>query len=973
MSRSFFQSLAELGRVLAGPGSPTEKLNLIVPVINSDPDVAREFWARLADPAWIQPLEHRGLFRDPPDAVELKNGGKRFPIWPASKYLCRVAGAAPDKTAAILSKVKTDNSAVIADVVDAALAMPPQSAATLVPMICEAAEAGTLWLAVNHCAKLCVALAGGGQVRPAMDLARSIFTPRFQIGSEEPSRRDEYWYREGLGEVVPVLANAAPIEFLGLLCDWLNAAIEARQSGNVRDAEDYSVLWRPAIEEHEENSAYQFAGTMVGMVRKGFESALDAHVIGLGDALGILAGHTYLVFRRMELFLIGRHADQDPSMARSAMLDKDLFDDYRMKHEYSLLVGQRLSLLQGDEQERWFGWVDQGPDMSDFDESIRQHFGREATDKDRSERVEYWQFEKLHWVRSHLVGGRRVFYERMLATHGVPELADMSVRTSSRWGHESPISADELTGPLGDVVKTIVEWKPTEASARARFGREGLAEAFGQYITKGDPASLSTQAKAMVGAPAVFVRGFLGRMTEALKKGEAIDVPTVLALSEWVMTRPVEEETSGANAHERLVDPDWQWTRDEIARFVEEVCSAKNGETPRFPEAGIRERMWTLLAELCRGTPTSNLLRDTVEDDPRLHDYLDLGINSSRGKAVQAAFEYARWRAVHAKVIENGKEVVPGGFDSLPEVRDMLAWQLEPGNRRVEALSIIGSRLNLVFWIDRGWLAVNAGRLFDLDGLDRRPVDGTGWSAWNGFLVWVRPHIEFYKLFREQFAYAVDQATKIKDVLERSRTQPMNHLAEHLMLLHGRGELSFDDDNGLLRTFMERANPGLRRYAVAFVGRSISVGEALPEDVVRRLQDLWEAYWKGHGPSDAREKPGEFLFGMWFTSGKFPEPWAVSRLREFAEVVGIPEPDHAVAERLAAAAPKYVDDSLVILKSMIRGDKEGWHVHSWIDSAKSILKTGVAAGGASRAMAIEMINELGRRGFTELGELLPRE
>ena len=111
-----------------------------------------------------------------------------------------------------------------------------------------------------------------------------------------------------------------------------------------------------------------------------------------------------------------------------------MFDDFKYKHEYAMLVGRRLDLLTPEKGERWFEWVDAGLDRSDFDRRFRKNTGRDATDEDRTARRRYWQFEKLPWVRTHLEGRRRAFYQDMLASHGEPELADLNSRISSGWG-----------------------------------------------------------------------------------------------------------------------------------------------------------------------------------------------------------------------------------------------------------------------------------------------------------------------------------------------------------------------------------------------------------------------------------------------------------------------------------------------------------------------------------------------------------
>jgi hypothetical protein len=350
-----------------------------------------------------------------------------------------------------------------------------------------------------------------------------------------------------------------------------------------------------------------------------------------------------------------------------------------------------------------------------------------------------------------------------------------------------------------------------------------------------------------------------------------------------------------------MVDADWQWTRDTIARLVENICKAMVDDTPKYSLDGLRESIWQLIGVLCSGRAKSYIVHDLAQDDPRGCDYLDMGINSPRGKAVEAALEYARWVANHLKKTIGTQEIIPGDFVAMSEVRVMLEWQMAPDHRSFEALAVIGSYIGLIYWIDRNWFGANADRLFYLEGIAESPLIAQGWAAWNAFLVWVRPHIEFYSLFREQFAYAVGQSAQV-NLTEQTSEQPMYRLGEHLMILYGRGQLGLDDDGGLLRCFLADAHPNVRRHAVGFVGQSLEGDETLPEEIVSRFQELWSLYWVSTGKQDAQEKPDAWLFGTWFSSGQFPEQWALEQLESFVEVTPTPEPDHAIAEQLAKSA-----------------------------------------------------------------------
>jgi hypothetical protein len=200
----------------------------------------------------------------------------------------------------------------------------------------------------------------------------------------------------------------------------------------------------------------------------------------------------------------------------------------------------------------------------------------------------------------------------------------------------------------------------------------------------------------------------------------------------------------------------------------------------------------------------------------------------------------------------------------------------------------------------------------------------------------------------------------------------MNHLGQHLMLLYGRGQLGFDDDEGLLRTFLATGNADVRRHALGFVGQTLEQSESVPQAILDRFMSLWDLYWPSVGRKDAEQAPDAWLFGTWFISEAFPTDWALSRLEDFVQVVGVAAPGHEVAVQLAKLTPSDPARSVRILDHMVRKDREGWKFYGWRDSASQILSLAIAAGGEARDIAVRLIDHLGRRGYVELGALLPR-
>ena len=118
------------------------------------------------------------------------------------------------------------------------------------------------------------------------------------------------------------------------------------------------------------------------------------------------------------------------------MMDKSLFDSPESKHEYALPHGQRWGLLSEEARKNWLGWIEAGPAPGSA------YKGETSAEDPR--RIAYWKYERLHWVREHIVGDWKHYYDEMHVKYGEPELADMHVRSSIRWGHDSPVSVEEL-------------------------------------------------------------------------------------------------------------------------------------------------------------------------------------------------------------------------------------------------------------------------------------------------------------------------------------------------------------------------------------------------------------------------------------------------------------------------------------------------------------------------------------------------
>ena len=375
MVDGFFAKLETVKAILSSSAQIEEKLARIKPIL-ADGDVQREFWNLLNDEEWVPILKQEGLFDHPPSAEPVDGGGIRFPPWGASKYLARVAARLPSDVADVLADMETKNVSIIGDMLDAANAMPMRDAAALVPAVRRAAAAGILWVHFKDASDLCVRLAEKGDVELSLSLAEALFAPKGESQETGPSRRDSYWYKEGLRKVAPILASRRAHTFLPMLCDWVEQLVRSTKSIDDASGDDYSYIWRPAIEEDEENHEYDLLGVVVGFLREGFEFGIREGGVSLISALELLGTHRLTLFHRLSLHLLAEFGEQEPRLVTQTILNRHLFDDHRLIHEYAQLVSRQLPRIHSADRDKWYRWVDEGPDMSDFDESVRQNLRR---------------------------------------------------------------------------------------------------------------------------------------------------------------------------------------------------------------------------------------------------------------------------------------------------------------------------------------------------------------------------------------------------------------------------------------------------------------------------------------------------------------------------------------------------------------------------------------------------------------------
>jgi len=934
------------------------------------------FFDRLENPEWLEPLwRNKGFFKHPPQPMrDEEEGTIRFPPWPEARYLARMGRHKPELVAEIIRKMDdTENVAVLSDLIDAALAMPPEISATLVEKALKWAETSYLLLP-EKLGALIAYWAKDGKTEEALRLAsvlldvlpdeRSVSTVgegSYSLPPKPRPRFDVWHYEQILKKYYPELVRAAPFLALELLCHLLDKAIRfSLRQGKGQKDEDASFIWRPAIEDYLQNIDGDIKNVLVTGIRDAAEIAVKLGSVPLEEIITFLEGRQWKVFRRISLHLLRIFREQGKGLIAARLTDRALFEDVGVRHEYILLLRECFSALSPDDQQTILKWIEEGPDIERFRERWQREHNRMPSEEEISRYREIWQRDRLAWIGpENLPEVWRDRYRTLVQQYGEPEHLEFPAYMEFGWiGPANPKSAEELKSmSVEEIVTFLKTWQPPENMFREP-SPEGLGRVLASVVAE-DPRRFAEQAERFRGLDPTYVRSLFYGLREALQKHKkTFDWSQVLQLCRWVVTQP--RDIPGRKVHDFEADPDWGWTRKAIADLLAAGFQEGAGEI----SIGHREEVWAILRQL------------TEDPDPTPEDELRYGgsnmapaalsINTTRGAAMHAVIRYALWIRRYLEKQTDTHERLARGFKEMPEVGEVLEAHLDPAHDSSLAIrAVYGQWFPWLVLLDEQWAREHATQIFPLNEEEESYFD----AAWNTYVVFNRPYDNVLDLFREQYGHAVKRVGHLKGDT-RWPADPDKRLAEHLMVFHWRGKLSLDDP--LLATFWEKAPDTLRGHALEFVGRALKqTEEEIPEEIIERLKNLWESRLEQARRSPS---PSEFAkelaaFGWWFVSAKFDVDWALDQLIASLQIVGKTEPVHMVLEQLAKTAETHTLKSVECLKMIAEADIRGWEFYTGRDHIRQILQLALKAPNA-RQVAEQAIHYLGSRGFLDYKDLL---
>ncbi len=989
LTQSFYTTTDELDEILK-ESSPSQINKAVTLLIH--PQQRNYFFNRLESAHWIVPLREKGFFKNPPHVVHNSSEGTvSFPIWPASRYLTRMAAQEASAILEIGLQIETDNPNVHEDFVEAALQMPSALAVKIVPKVKTWVKSRYLsYTFSDEVAALAVHLAKGGKVKEALDLARSLLTveqdPRMnneesskneihRFSPRPQSRFDNWQYEQVLTNYVPELVAVASEDALKMLGNILCCAVKfsrhpeenIEQDENLSIRKDHSCIWRPAIEEHHRNHhPDEIRELLVVAVRDAAEQIVKKDPAKMRSLVLMLEKWRWRIFHRIALYLLRKFPDANRDLLFERLADRKHFNDTIKydDYEYALLAKEYFAELPKQKQEEIFNWIEN----PDIDYSWLMEREKEALGAKR------WQLKKLTLLKGSLPAKWQQRYEQLVKEFGAVELSNMvfgEVGKSSISGIRSPKTDSELEFiSIEDLVSFLRTWQPRSDARFDDPSLEGLGNVLVRVVEK-SPERYALAAKRFQGLHPMYINSLLWGLDKALNTQkeqqaelQAFPWSSVLCLCQWTVeeSNQIQERQTNNSAHQNLY---WDSACHKVT-YLLKVGLTMTGSGIPF---NLREEVWSALKLLTQYSEPP----EKMQYSGSTTNFTQSSTRTVRNEAMHRVVCYALWIRRHFEQMADGSELIARGFDEMPEVRQVLDAHLDLNQEQSLATrSVYGQRFPWLLVLDLSWVTQSIGKIFPQD----ETLSDLRRAAWESYITYCPLYDNLFDVLHQEYSYAVERLNVAPS--EESLTDAHQRLADHLMTLYWWGKLDLDEPGGLLKRFFELASDMLRTYALKFIGRNLrETKDEVDLRILNRLQLLWEQRIDvvRTATSPTLHTIELTAFGWWFASRKFDNSWAIEQLKQVYELVDKVDADSLIVEHLAALAGVIPTSAVECLSLMIEKDKTGQSIYGWRNKQiRPILAAAIkSSDGTARKTAEALINYLGELGFLEFRELLPKE
>ena len=756
-ARSFYRTTDELDKILEDTN--LEEIEKTISLL-IHPQQRIYFFNRLQNPEWIKPLQKKGFFQHPPKIIQHSNEGTvSFPIWAESRYLARMATYEPDTILKIIQGIQTDNPNIQLDLIDAALKMPSKVAVQLVSKFKTWLELpySPNWI-VEKIGDFIIHLAKSGQKKKALDLTRTLLAVMQDKNSNNrvygslPTpqiRLDDWNYEKILKEYVPELIEVAGEKAWITLIFCLNDAIKHsgcdEQQNDCLIWEDYSRIWRCAIEDSHPNRD-DLKNILTTSIRDTAAQILSKDPTKMQSLVQHLENRRWRIFHRIALSLIREFSSKDSSLFLQKVVDHKRFTDASRyeDYEYAILLQENFDKLPIEEKEKILRWIE-NPELE---------LSWQDNEDEKARWIRYWQLRKLTPIKNYIPASWQQRYKQLVDEFGATEFSDIVSEGVSKVrviGTSSPKTDSELESmSIEKMILFLKTWEPksTDPWDYHEPSRQGLGSSLTRLAEK-NPLRYAQAAEQFQGLHPTYLWNLLWGLQKALNNQKTQQASaalqefpwsSVLNLCHWL----VKESQQIYEPKTTDIESSSPW--HQTCRSVADLLATGLTLEPIGIPFNLREFVWNILKPLTEyPDPPPKGERDYTSSNMNPHE---LSVDTVRGEAMHTVVRYALWIRQHFEQMSDSQELLERGFEEMPEVQQVLDTHLNLDQERSLAIrSVYGNWFPWLVLLDPCWTKQNVDKIFPRD----ETLSDFRRAAWETYITFCPVYNNVFSLLYQEY------------------------------------------------------------------------------------------------------------------------------------------------------------------------------------------------------------------------------
>lgn len=532
------------------------------------------------------------------------------------------------------------------------------------------------------------------------------------------------------------------------------------------EKDKYSVIWRPAIEDHDQN---KYRHDAINIMITAFREALSGYIerkayapTEVCEYISELLKHRFKIFQRIGIHAIGAYFDVLRGLA-SRLIDPIYFTS-QYRHEMFHFLRVNFSKFEESNKSNVLQIID-SLSVEDGD-----------SEEIRTKRISY---EKLIWlaaIKRHGYERADELYSQNYSISGhTPEHPDFSFFMEVGWvGEISPYKADELLSRGVDELVELLESFKEQGGWKTPTVR-GLAEEL-KHAVKNNPDYFKGNLPKFMPVNLGYIYEIIQAYKELWsEKGydnwsELLDFCIIVINREGFWSEKDNERTASSDAN-----------RSWIVGAIGDLLRAGTASDEKAFEPPLLPKAKTLLLSLLEK-------QESVEFESGC-DAMSVSINSAKGKCIEALVNFAL-RSCRLANKEKGKH--DETWKELEPIFERELSQTRDGN--YEFITLFANYLPNFLYLSPDWTLTHLSQIFSL-------VNRKQWlCAMQGYAYVGTVYPDIYRFMKKggHFLEALN-ASELKEETKKK-------VIQNIVISYIQGEELFEDKMSLINVLLDRWN-----------------------------------------------------------------------------------------------------------------------------------------------------------------------